>query len=166
MGFLVGALGFGMGLGGGLTVLGAVWIAACVMATVYVLRGQGPTTKEVQQRLAAERSVAVKTARRASRSRGGHQIGINVEAPDLATVAQVNAIANPETARAMQDLSNLRFNRVLSDEEFAAAKSKLLGTHGSSSNAIEQLEQLASLHEAGVLSDNEFTAAKAKALGI
>lgn len=168
VGILFGIGFFGLGFGDGLTVFGVMWIAACAIATVYVLRGQGLTTKAVQERLAAERAAADKAARRdsRSRSRGGPLIGINVQAPDVTGAAQVNAIANPETARAMQNLSNLRFNRVLSDDEFAAAKGKLLGSDGAPPNAIAHLEKLASLHKAGVLSDNEFAAAKAKALDI
>jgi hypothetical protein len=41
-------------------------------------------------------------------------------------VEQIRAIANPETAQALQNLQNLLFTRVISDEEFARMKSKLL----------------------------------------
>lgn len=39
---------------------------------------------------------------------------------------QIKAISNPDTAKALQNLQNLLFTRVITDEEFAQMKSKLL----------------------------------------
>jgi hypothetical protein len=46
---------------------------------------------------------------------------------------QIRAIANPETAQALQNLQNLLFTRVISDEEFARMKAKVLGDPGAAS---------------------------------
>jgi hypothetical protein len=168
-GFLAAVALLGLGAGGEspvMVAIGVLVVVGCAVATVYVLRGQGPTTKAVQERLAAERSAADKAARRAARSRRGPLIGVNIEAPDVAGAAQVNAIANPETAQALQNLQNLRYTRAISDEEFAAAKDRLLGTRAAPPDSLAHVEKLVELHRAGVLSDVEFAAAKAKALGI
>lgn len=39
---------------------------------------------------------------------------------------QIKAISNPETAKALQNLQNLLFTRVITDEEFAKMKAKLI----------------------------------------
>lgn len=166
--FGFGLIGLGSGNSNGMVALGVLVVLGCAVATAYLLRGQGATTKAVEERLAAERSAADKAARRAARSRfrGVPLIGVHVEAPDVVGAAQVNAIANSETSRALQDLQNLRYTRAISDEEFSAAKDKLLGLRTPPSEPLAKLEQLMELHRAGILTDTEFAAAKAKALGI
>lgn len=54
------------------------------------------------------------------------QLGINVE-NDAAEVAQIEAIANPETARALLNLQNLLYTHTITEAEFEAAKRKLFG---------------------------------------
>ena len=46
---------------------------------------------------------------------------------DAAHAAQVNAIANPETAQALQNLHNLLYTRIITQAEYDAAKARLLG---------------------------------------
>lgn len=88
--------------------------------------------------------------------------------PDAVAAAQINAIANPATAKAIQNLQNLLYTQAITDEEFQAAKDKLLRSSGApvAPDAIAQITKLAELHEAGVLSEVEFNAAKLRALGL
>lgn len=160
----------GMGWGGdstGTMVAGGVVALAFALVIVYLLRGQGPTTQAVEQRLAAQRAAADEAAAKAAkmRRRGRSFFGINFEAPDITGAAQVNAVANPETARALQNLQNLLYTQAISDAEYQAAKNKLLGAP-SAADSFDHIAKLVELHQAGVLSDVEFAAAKAKALGI
>ena len=93
---------------------------------VYLLRGQGPTTKAIQERLAIAPSAsgAVRIPPPSSRAPA---VVVNVEAPDAAGAAQVNALANPDTAKALQNLQNLLYTQTITDAEFQAAKDRLLG---------------------------------------
>ena len=94
---------------------------------VYLLRGQGPTTKAIEARLAAEN--ATSNLRQVARPRSPSVV-VNVggsSAGDAAAVAQINALARPETAKALQNLQNLLYTQALTDAEFQAAKDKLLG---------------------------------------
>jgi hypothetical protein len=55
---------------------------------------------------------------------------VNIVAPttnDAAVAAQIHALANPETARALQNLQDLLAGNVITEREFQAAKDKLLG---------------------------------------
>lgn len=110
---------FGILLGLGLLALG-----------VYLLRGQGPTTKAVESRLAeaqARRSMPPPPRPSAATS---HTINVNVTGgadASAAAAAQVQAIANPETAKALQNLQNLLYTKTITDAEYQAAKDKLLG---------------------------------------
>lgn len=145
------------------------WIAiAAGVVGVYLLRGQGPTTAAVEKRLAERREAVEKAENQAAkmRRRGRSFIGVNIEAPDVAGAAQVNAVANPETARALQNLQNLLYTQAISDDEYQAAKDKLLGVHPATADSFAQITKLVELHRAGVLSDVEFAAAKARALGL
>lgn len=103
-----------------------------VLWGIYLLRGRGPSTKEVLARLDAERLAAA--ARRqpppptAQASSPTVQINLNNAASsESAAAAQVQAIANPETAKALQNLQNLLYTRTITDAEYQAAKNKLLG---------------------------------------
>ncbi len=143
---------------------------------VYLIRGQGPTTKAVEERLAARRNAADAIERKVASTRQGPQAGlgdltVNVAAPmqtDAAAVAQINALANPETAKALQNLQNLLYTQAISEEEYQAAKDRLLGAASApaQTDAFARVTRLAELHQAGILSDYEFAAAKARALGI
>src|SRR5690606_40069836 len=82
-----------------------------------------------------------------------------------AAVAQIKAISDPDTARALQNLQNLLYSRVLTDDEFQTAKDRLLGLTMADDH-LEQLEQLSELHRQGVLGDLEFSSAKARLLDI
>ena len=84
---------------------------------------------------------------------------------DSSAAAQINAIANPETAKALQNLQNLLYTQTITDAEFQMAKNRLLGTQ-SIADSYAQVEKLTELHRAGILSDLEFANAKSKALGL
>jgi Protein of unknown function (DUF2510) len=126
---------------------------AALPAGVYMLRGQGPTTKAVEARLAAERMAEAaerkteaaerkaeaerKAGLKASilRRIGGRDpapwVSVNVAAPtrnDTAAVAQINALANPETAKALQNLQNLLYTQAITEDEYQAVKDRLLGS--------------------------------------
>lgn len=94
---------------------------------VYLFRGQGPTTKAIEARVAA----ASTSARMKRITRPPQQpVVVNVggsTADDAATVAQINALTRPETAKAIQNLQNLLYTHAITDAEFQAAKDKLLG---------------------------------------
>jgi hypothetical protein len=146
---------------------------ACAVTAVYLLRGQGPTTQAIEARLSEERQAA-KGRRRAANVAGfAANLGriVQPKAPaaptsnDSAAVAQINAIANPETARALQNLQNLLYTQAITDEEYQTAKNKLLGPQ-TPTDPFAQIRMLAELHQAGILGDVEFAAAKAKALGL
>ena len=105
---------------------------------VYLLRGRGPTTKSVVARLEPEQvartAQAQAQAEAQARARAERastptiQINVNNAAPhDDATAAQIKAIANPDTAKALQNLQNLLYTRAITDAEYQAAKNKLLG---------------------------------------
>lgn len=94
---------------------------------VYLFRGQGPTTKAVEAR--ADAANMSTNLRRVAQPRQ-QSVVVNVGASstgDAAAVAQINALASPETARALQNLQNLLYTQALTDAEFQAAKDKLLG---------------------------------------
>jgi len=126
---------------------------AALPAGVYMFRGQGPTTKAVEARLAAERMAeaaerkAEAVERKAEAERqaglkasilrriGGRDpapwVSVNVAAPtsnDAAAVAQINALANPETAKALQNLQNLLYTQAITEDEYQAVKDRLLGS--------------------------------------
>ena len=152
--------------------VGLLWVPLIALAAgvvgVYLLRGQGPTTAAVEERLAERRAAAEKAENQAAkmRRRGKPFIGVNIEASDVAGAAQVNAVANPETARALQNLQNLLYTQAISDDEYQAAKDRLLGVRPATADSFAQISKLVQLHQAGVLSDVEFAAAKARALGL
>lgn len=172
-GILGGMFSFGLimlGWGGGSTGMmsaGVMVLLGFAAAIIYFLRGQGPTTAAVEKRLAEKRAEADKSAKQAAklRRRRGPFIGVTVEAPDVVGAARVDAVANPETARALQNLQNLLYTRAISDAEYRAAKANLLGA-SSAADSFGHIAKLVELHQAGILSDFEFAAAKAKALGI
>lgn len=137
-------------------------------ACLYVLRGQGPTTQEIQARLAEERKAAA--AKRRTANVWGVVAGLGrIGRPRASTTdrdaaaAQIDALSDPHTAQALQNLQKLLYTRAITDAEFAAAKDKLMGPPDDS---FAQITKLAELHEAGILGDVEFAAAKAKALGL
>jgi len=154
---------FGMVLGSIVALIIVVPLAA------WLHRGQGPSTSEVQNRLAQEHKEA-KTRRRTANvasflngfRRAPQPAPVNQQ---VVAAAQVQAISDPSTARALQNLQNLLYTRTLTDEEFQAAKDKLLGPTNFLS-ATEQIEQLSELHRQGILGDLEFSSAKARILGL
>lgn len=142
-----------------------------VTASIYLKRGQGPTTQEIENRIAEEKKEAKVRRRSANVASFFSSLGRRASIPastidtQAVTVAQINAISDPETARALQNLQNLLYTQALTDDEFQAAKEKLLGPSMTVSQT-EQIEQLAELHRQGVLGDLEFASAKARVLGI
>ena len=142
---------------------------AGIVGGVYLQRGQGPTTEEVERRLADERKDAKRARRTANVAGAAATMGRMLAPPPPANgasadAARVEALANPETAAALQSLNNLLFTRALTDQEYAAAKATLLGQE-QGPDQFEQIEQLADLHRRGILGDVEFSAAKARVLG-
>lgn len=179
---LAGAVAMGGASWSLLLWMGSMYVAAILfgLATVaigiYLLRGQGPSTQDVEARLAEEDKVAKSRRRTANVATFAAGVGqffkrpqttpASSPNPDTTSAAQINAISNPETARALQNLQNLLYTRAITDQEFQAAKDRLLGAPAAPSDSFTQIAQLAELHRAGILGDVEFAAAKAKALGI
>lgn len=166
-------------------VVGLILFGAALLAlALYVFFGNSPRLKEwdakallQEQRVAAElREAERKKEERRSQGLRGRLLGYaeqgNAAASgsDRATVsaAQVNAVSNPETAQALQELQKLLYTRAISDEEFQAAKDTLLRSEAARAqdDAFDQLLKLVELHEAGILSDVEFAAAKLRVLGL
>lgn len=147
---------------------GMALLLGSLAVSIYFLRGQGPTTKDVEEALAARRAAEEKAWTKAAkmRRRGWALFGTSVAAPDVVGAAQVNAVANPATARALQNLQNLLYTQALSDAEFQRAKEKVLGADPATNDSFAQIARLVELHRAGVLSDFEFAAAKARALDL
>ena len=87
---------------------------------------------------------------------------------DDVTVAQVNAVANPDTSKALQNLQNLLYTHAITDADFQAAKDTLLrsSTARADADTFAHIEKLVELHQAGILGDVEFQVAKLKALGL
>lgn len=158
---------FDAGFSIGYFLLGMAFLLGSAVTSLYFLRGRGPTTKEVEKALAARRQAEDEaTAKAAKMTRRRRSLfSINVAAPDVVGVAQVHAVASPETARALQNLQNLLYTQAITDEEYQAAKEKLFGT-SAIPDSFMHISKLAELHRAGILGDVEFAAAKAKALGI
>ena len=147
--------------------------AVALVAGIWLLRGQGPTTEEVKARLAAEEKDA-KAKRRAaniasigaSLGRLGRSHAPSVEPrPDAVEAAQIEAITRPDTARALQNLQHLLYTRTITEAEYQAAKDKLFAPQ-ERSDVFDQMAKLTELHRAGVLGDVEFAAAKARLLGL
>ncbi len=147
---------------------GCALLAGSAATSIYFLRGQGPTTKKVEEALEARRKSADKAAKQAAKlqRRGRPLIDIDVQAPDVVGAAQIQAVANPETARALQNLQNLLYTHAISDSEYQAAKDRLIGLHPATADSFAQITKLVELHQLGVLSDLEFAAAKARALDL
>ena len=154
---------------------GVFW-ASLVLVLVLVIsvwmgRGRGPSTSEIENRIASEKKEAKAKRRSANIASFFSGFGRRASVPastidtQAAAVAQINAISDPDTARALQNLQNLLYTQALTDDEFQAAKNKLLGPSMAVSQT-EQIEQLAELHRQGVLGDLEFASAKARVLGI
>ncbi len=152
---------------------GMVLLLAYIAYGIYLFRGQGPSTKAVEARLAGELE-EVKAKRRAANIAGfaasllgrrGRSQQPVAPGGDSAAAAQVNAIANPGTARALQNLQSLLYTRAITDEEFEAAKDKLFRMQAPD-DSFAQVAKLAELHEAGILGDLEFSSAKARVLGL
>lgn len=155
------------GSGGGYLLVAFLAIVIGSAVGAYLLRGQGPTTEEVESRIAEQRKEAKKKRRTANVAGVAATVGRIFAPPpapaaNTAGAAQVNAISNPETATALQNLQKLLYSRALTDAEYTAAKEKLLGK--AEPDAFEQIETLAELHRQGILGDVEFSAAKARVL--
>lgn len=144
-----------------------VFIFALPVA-LWLARGKGPSTSEVQQQLAELKKDAKKKRRFANVATVVSGFGRKdrpVSSTDgAAEAARISALADPKTPQALQSLQNLLYTQVLTDEEFQAAKDRLLGT--SDIDQTTQIEQLSELHRQGVLGDLEFASAKARILGI
>lgn len=142
-------------------------LGVCGAIATYLIRGQGPATDAVEARLKKEQENAKKQRRTANLAGIAAMFGARrspASSTDQATdVARINAIADPNTSRALQNLQNLLYTRSITDAEFEAAKAKLLGNR-TVADSVAQIERLAELHRAGILSDLEFTAAKSRAL--
>jgi len=154
---------------------------ALMAASAYVFRGKGAAAaldtweamQEKRREDAEKREEAQKAQRRKERADFVSTILGRAPRPiangdDAVAAAQVAAIANPETARAIQNLQNLLYTQAITDQEFQAAKDRLLRSSDGSANTdvFAQVLKLAELHEAGVLNDSEFSASKLRLLGL
>lgn len=146
---------------------------------VYCLRGQGPSTQDVQTRV-EERRKEAKTKRRKANAWGvvaGVSDAItgsvtqrpssaaqgNAAQGNVAQAAQITALSDPETAKSLKQLQDLLYTRTITDAEFQTAKDRLLAvTTGPS--VSEQLHELDELHRRGVLGDFEYAQAKSRLL--
>jgi len=103
---------------------------AVAAISAYVLRGQGPTTRAIEVRLAAERKAEAADDKAERKADLRTAILRRIAPPtsnDASAAAQINALSNPETAKALQNLQNLLYTQVLTEAEFQAAKDRLLG---------------------------------------
>lgn len=96
--------------GGTLQIVSEGWSQTVAVRPQYV-----PSARKLVEHLA----IRVDQLREANRVAAEERRSVGAE--------QVRAIANPETAQALQNLQNLLYTRVISDEEFARMKAKLLG---------------------------------------
>ena len=171
-GTLMGAfliLGYTESHEAGFIVAGALVALAGLIGGLYLLRGRGPSTQEVEARLESERKEAA--AKRRKANAWGVVAGFErllrprstATESGSAAAAQIEALADPATAQSIQNLQKLLYTRAITDEEFEAAKDKLVGQ---ADDQFSQITKLAELHEAGVLGDIEFATAKARALGL
>lgn len=115
--------------------MGVGGLVPSLIGGIYLIRGQGPSTQEVEARLLEEQRQAQRKRRWANvasvvpsftHRRSRAQLGV-YETPADHQRRQVQAVANPQTAQALQNLENLQYTRVLTREEFQAAKDILLG---------------------------------------
>lgn len=113
-----------------------------------------------RERQAAAQKEAAKSGLLASESTS--------ESGSAAAVAQVNAVADPATARSLQELQKLLYTRAITDEEFESAKSRLFVSHAvqTQNDTVDQLQKLAALRDSGVLTEVEFDAVKLRLLGL
>lgn len=145
---------------------------ALLIAGGYLVRGKGRAIQEFDSWFAMQQKRNTDLMAMGWRGWLGFGTPQRTHAPsasyDAATTAQINAVANPDTARALQNLQNLRYTRAISDDEFQAAKDKLLRSPAASAYAdsINHVNKLVELHQAGILNDVEFATAKLKALGL
>jgi hypothetical protein len=149
-------------------VAGIVSLLVGLVVSIYYLRGQGPPTAAVEARLAEQRKAADAAATAAAKLRRRSEpfFGVNFEAPDVVGAAQVNAVSNPKTAESLQNLQSLLYTHAITDEEYQAAKDRLLGPSTASADVFGHIAKLVELHRDGILSDVEFAAAKSKALDL
>lgn len=115
---------FSLLLGAGLVALG-----------IYFVRGQGPSTKQIMARYQPQappkgnQSSNQQPNQVGNYGAGGPSTVIyNIGgATDGAVAAQIQALSNPETTKALQQLQNLLYTRTITEAEYQAAKNKLLG---------------------------------------
>jgi hypothetical protein len=95
--------------GGQLRVMTPEWSLAFPVASNYV-----PAARHIADQI----NYRAEQLREHTSTAAIHQSSVEVE--------QIRAITNPETAQALQNLQNLLYTRVITDEEFASMKAKLL----------------------------------------
>lgn len=141
---------------------------ASIPLFIWMARGKGPTTSDVLQRLAEEEKQA-RTARIKSNLatfvNGFKRRSANDIPGAQGEAAQIKALSDPQTAKALQNLQNLLYTRALTEEEFQIAKQRLIGV-GNALDQSEQILQLAELYRQGILGDLEYASAKARILKI
>lgn len=155
-------------------VSGVVLLLAYFAFAVYLLRGQGPTTAAVKQRLLDEEKSAKGRRRSANIASVGGMLGrlgrsqqpSPPSPPSFGpSPTPTTAFASSEITRALESLHHHLYSGAITDSEYQAAKDKLLGTH-EITDPFAQIAKLAELHRDGVLGDLEFAAAKARVLGL
>lgn len=152
--------------------VGIVLLSCYLALGTYLLRGQGPTTSSIRQRLAEDEKAAKGRRRSANVASFADRIGRrgrtqqSPPAPSgYVMPAQTAAVGSSESMRALENLQHMLYSGALTDAEFQTAKDKLLGTYELDS-PYAQIAKLAELHRDGVLGDIEFSAAKARVLGL
>lgn len=82
--------------------------------------------QEITRRL----HLLITSARNPVQQESHHTVVMNMGGPaagETIGAAQIAALANPETATALQNLQKLLYTRTITDEEYQAAKNKILG---------------------------------------
>lgn len=130
-----------------------------VAVGIYLLRGQGPTTEEVEARLARDREVQAQTDVRAANLLKQGKVGRAGLTPDVTEAARIDAITTLKTAGVIRELERLLYARQITDSEFRRARDLLFGPDLSA-----QIKVLDELYERGALSDAQYAAAVMKLL--
>lgn len=111
---------------------GLIGGGALLALGIYLLRGQGPTTRSIQKRLELQASATPHIS-------PDSELGDNHNSFPAdhfgAAAAQIKALSDPQTAKALQELQKLLYTRTLTEEEFQSAKDALLADYSNRSRS-------------------------------
>ena len=108
----------------------------CLSIGIYFLRGRGPSTRSVltrweheqaeRARLDAAQRAADEVEARALQDADARTAQL-ADTRSRAVAAQIEALSDPDTAKALKALQDLLYTRTITEEEFRKAKDRLLG---------------------------------------